>query len=281
MTRTLLITDSGSDIPQGIEGITVVPMEVTFGDETFQDGVSLSHQQFYERLIESDQLPTTSMIPPARFAADFEEGLAQADELLVVTLSSKLSGTYESALAAAAAYPGRVHVVDSLNACIGEAVVVQRARQLLDEGMGAAAVAAQLERERHQVRLVALLGTLEYLRKGGRLNAAAAVMGEVLAIKPVIAIEEGEVAVLGKARGSKNGANLLKKQILAAGGVDFDRPYMVGYTGLSDGLLQKYIADHGDLWETETHQLPQGSVGATIGTHVGPDAIAVAFFAQD
>ena len=281
MTRTLLITDSGSDIPQGVEGITVVPMEVTFGSETFQDGVNLSHQQFYERLIESDQLPTTSMIPPARFAAVFEEGLAQADELLVVTLSSKLSGTYESALAAAAAHPGRVYVVDSLNACIGEAVVVQRARQLLDEGMGAAEVAAQLERERHQVRLVALLGTLEYLRKGGRLNAAAAVMGEVLAIKPVIAIEEGEVAVLGKARGSKNGANLLKKQILAAGGVDFDRPYMVGYTGLSDGLLQKYIADHGDLWETETHQLPQGSVGATIGTHVGPDAIAVAFFAQD
>lgn len=281
MTRTLLITDSGSDIPQGVEGITVVPMEVTFGSDTFQDGVDLSHQQFYERLIESDQLPTTSMIPPARFAAAFEEGLAQADELLVVTLSSKLSGTYESALAAAAVYPGRVHVVDSLNACIGEAVVVRRARQLLDEGMGAAAVAAQLQQERHQVRLVALLGTLEYLRKGGRLNAAAAVMGEVLAIKPVISIEEGEVAVLGKARGSKNGANLLKKQILAAGGVDFSRPYMVGYTGLSDGLLQKYIADHGDLWETETHQLPQGSVGATIGTHVGPDAIAVAFFAQD
>lgn len=281
MAKTLVMTDSASDIPQGTPGILVVPLEVTFGEESFLDGVDLDHQQFYERLIESDQLPTTSMVVPSKFVAAFEEALTQADQLLVVTLSSKLSGTYDSAVAAAEQFPGQVFVVDSLNACIGEAIVVQRGRELLDQGLSAAQAAAQLEKERHQVRLVALLGTLEYLRKGGRLNAAAAVMGEVLAIKPVIAIEDGVVTVLGKARGSKNGANLLKKQIVAAGGVDFSRPYMVGYTGLSDSLLQKYIADNGELWETETHKLPQGSVGATIGTHVGPDAIAVTFFAKE
>lgn len=281
MAKTLVMTDSASDIPQGTPGILVVPLEVTFGEESFLDGVDLDHRQFYERLIESDQLPTTSMVVPSKFVAAFEEALTQADQLLVVTLSSKLSGTYDSAVAAAEQFPGQVFVVDSLNACIGEAIVVQRGRELLDQGLSAAQAAAQLEKERHQVRLVALLGTLEYLRKGGRLNAAAAVMGEVLAIKPVIAIEDGVVTVLGKARGSKNGANLLKKQIVAAGGVDFSRPYMVGYTGLSDSLLQKYIADNGELWETETHELPQGSVGATIGTHVGPDAIAVTFFAKE
>ena len=280
MSNTIIITDSGSDIPQGTPGVTVVPLVVTFGDESFQDGVTISKQEFYERLIESDQLPKTSMIPPRVFAAAYKEALAAADDVLVVTLSSKLSGTYESALAAAAEFPGRVHVVDSLNACIGEAILVQRGRQLLDGGMSAAEAATVLEQERGQVRLVALLDTLEYLRKGGRLNAAAAVMGEMLAIKPVIAVTDGEVQVLGKARGSKNGGNLLRKQILAAGGVDFSRPYLLGFTGLSDRLLKKYAADNGDLWEAETAQLPQACVGPTIGTHVGPGAIAVAFFAR-
>lgn len=180
MAKTLVMTDSASDIPQGTPGILVVPLEVTFGEESFLDGVDLDHRQFYERLIESDQLPTTSMVVPSKFVAAFEEALTQADQLLVVTLSSKLSGTYDSAVAAAEQFPGQVFVVDSLNACIGEAIVVQRGRELLDQGLSAAQAAAQLEKERHQVRLVALLGTLEYLRKGGRLNAAAAVMGEVL-----------------------------------------------------------------------------------------------------
>ncbi len=281
MIKTLVITDSASDIPQGTPGVAVVPLEVTFGEESFLDGVNLSHQQFYERLIESDQLPKTSMVTPAKFVEAFREGLAHADELLVITLSGKLSGTHDSALAAAEQFPGKVFVVDSLNASIGEAVVVQRGLQLLGQGLSAEEAARQLEEERHQVRLVALLGTLEYLRKGGRLNAAAAVMGEMLAIKPVIAIEEGEVAVLGKARGSKNGTNLLKRQIQSAGGVDFSRPYLVGYTGLSDGLLQKYIADSADLWQETGVPLPQSCVGAAIGTHAGPDAIAVAFFAKE
>lgn len=281
MTKTLVVTDSASDISQGTAGVMVVPLEVTFGDESFLDGVDLSHRQFYERLIESDQLPKTSMVTPARFVAAFQEGLAQADQLLVVTLSGRLSGTHDSALAAAEQFPGRVFVVDSLNASIGEAIVVQRGLQLLGQGLSAEKVARQLEEERHQVRLVALLGTLEYLRKGGRLNAAAAVMGEMLAIKPVIAIDEGEVAVLGKARGSKNGANLLKRQIQNAGGVDFSRPYLVGYTGLSDDLLRKYVGDSADLWQESGALLPQSCVGAAIGTHAGPDAIAVAFFAKE
>ena len=140
------------------------------------------------------------------------------------------------------------------------------------------AVSRQLEREKKQVRVIALLDTLEYLHKGGRLSRSEAVLGGLLSIKPVVAIEDGAVKVLGKARGSKNGSNLLIQQIRATPGIDFSRPLTLGYTGLDDKLLQKYIADSAALWEGHTHQLPISTIGGTIGTHVGPGAIAVAFF---
>ena len=110
--------------------------------------------------------------------------------------------------------------------------------------------------------------------------AAAATVGQLLSIKPVISVEDGEVVVLGKARGSKNGRNLLTQQIEKSGGVDFSMPIALGYAGLDDGLLRKYIEDSRAIWEGNMHvdALPVHSVGATIGTHVGPGAIALAFF---
>ena len=105
-------------------------------------------------------------------------------------------------------------------------------------------------------------------------------MGGLLSIKPVIAVERGEVVLLGKARGSKNGNNLLMGEIQKTAGIDFARPYRLGYTGLSDSLLQKYIADSRALWAEHADQLPICTVGGTIGTHVGPGAVAVAFFCK-
>ena len=131
-----------------------------------------------------------------------------------------------------------------------------------------------------RVCVVGLLDTLEYLRRGGRISAAAGAVGELLSIKPVIAIRSGEVALLGKARGSKNGRNLLNQQVEDAGGIDFGMPVALGYAGLSDRLLRKYVADSRGLWEAgfPDGSLPVHTVGATIGTHVGPGAIALAFF---
>lgn len=169
-------------------------------------------------------------------------------------------------------------MVDSANATIGELVLVERAVELMDQGLEAAAIADRLEREREDIRLVGLLDTLEYLKKGGRVSASVAMVGGLLSIKPVVAVQEGEVVMLGKARGSKNGNNLLIQEIQKNGGVDFGRPYRLGYTGLNDSLLQKYIADSAALWEGHTDALPICTVGGTIGTHVGPGAVAVAFF---
>lgn len=276
-----IITDSASDIAGcERENLTVLPMTITFGEAEYQDGVTLDHKQFYEMLIESDALPVTSQIPPFHFEEAMKEIVAKGDDAIVITLSGKLSGTWQSAVTASRDFPGSVYVVDSENVTVGEHILVEYAFRLIDQGMTAAEIADELNRLKKRIRLVALLDTLEYLKKGGRISGAVALAGNLLSIKPVIAIQNGEVAILGKARGSKQANNLIVEQISAAGGIDFSMPYFLGYTGLSQDLIRKYIADNAALWEKETDSLPVNSVGATIGTHVGPGAIAVAFVAK-
>lgn len=273
-----IITDSASDLlPPHRPEVTVLPMTITFGEEQYRDGVDLTHRQFYEKLIEGEDLPTTSQIAPAQFEEAFRAAVEAGESVVAVVLSSKLSGTYQSACIAAEEFPGKVFVVDSANATIGERILVERGLELMDQGLDAAAIAAKLDEEKTDIRLVALLDTLEYLKRGGRVSASVALVGGLLAIKPVVAVQDGEVVVLGKARGSKNGNNLLVQEIQKTG-VDFSRPYKLGYAGLDDSLLRKYIADSAALWEGHTDALPIGTVGGTIGTHVGPGAIAVAFF---
>ena len=276
-----IVTDSASDIANGERNdVTVLPLKLRFGDEEFMDGVDISHKEFYEKLIETEELPITSQATPYDYEEVYKEAAAAGDTLIVITLSSKLSGTYQSAVIAAADYDN-IYVVDSENVTVGEHVLVELALRLKDSGMSAKEIAEQLEREKKKVRLVALLDTLEYLKKGGRISKTAAVAGSLLSIKPVIAIENGEVVMLGKARGSRHGNNLLVEKIKESGGIDFEKPHVLGYTGLSDALLRKYISDSEALWRDEVESLEITSVGAAIGTHVGPGAIAVAFFAQN
>ena len=278
-----IITDSASDILAGeYEGLTVLPLSVTFGTTTYEDGIDLTHERFYELLVEEDELPKTGQVNPYAFARALEKAHAAGDEVVIITLSSKLSGTHQSAMTAASEAKGVVRVVDSLNVCVGQRVLVEYALRLAARGLPAVEIADELEAVRERVCVVGLLDTLEYLRRGGRISAAAGAVGELLSIKPVISIEDGEVALLGKARGSKNGRNLLNEQVKHAGGIDFGMPVALGYAGLSDKLLRKYIADSRELWESgfPDGNLPIHTVGATIGTHVGPGAIALAFFRQ-
>lgn len=275
-----IITDSTADFTReeaaGL-GLGVVHLRTRFGDEEYIDGVDITPHQFYEKLVESDVLPTTSQPSPAEFEAAFASALEEAGEVVAITISSALSGTYQSAVIAAEAFGGRVRVVDSLSASIGEQVIVRRAVQLAAEGLSAAELAGRIEAERGDVCVLALLDTLEYLKRGGRISAAAAFAGGVLSIKPVVTLRDGAVALVGKARGSKNGGNLLN-QLVEKHGIDFSRPYLLGYTGLSDALLMKYAADSGELWRSYTEELPVTAIGSVIGTHGGPGAIAVAFF---
>lgn len=274
-----IITDSASDITQAeaaARDIRVLPLRTIFDGQEFLDGVTMDNRQFFQRLVESDTLPTTSQMTPYEYEQAFRAAVDAGDEALCVTLSSKLSGCCQSARIAAEEVPAVV--VDSENVCIGQRILVELAVRLRDQGLTAAQIAETLEREKKNIRLIALLDTLEYLKKGGRISPAVALAGSLLSIKPVIAIEHGEVAILGKARGSKNGSNMLTELVRKCGGINFEKPYCLAYSGLSDALLQKYIADSAPLYAGHTERLPISAIGSTIGTHAGPGAIAAAFF---
>lgn len=278
------VIDSASDIlPKEAKkwGMILMPMTVTFDGVEYADGVTLTHRQFYEKLIESDALPTTAQVTPNLYTLAFREIVAAGDTAVAITLSSHFSGTCQSANVAAQEFPGKVFVVDSENVCVGERLLVLRAMTLAKQGMEAEALVAQLNREKKDIRLLAILDTLEYLKKGGRISAATAFAGNLLGIKPVVAVENGEVKMAGKARGSKNGSNLLRRMVNEGRGIDFSRPYGVAYSGLSDDLLRKYIEDSADLWRADTSELPVYTAGSAIGTHVGPGAIAVSFFEKE
>ncbi|MCM1539698.1 MAG: DegV family protein [Blautia sp.] len=275
-----IITDSCSDIVDNErEDLVILPIIISFDSKEYQDGVNLSHREFYEKLIESDELPVTSQIPPVVFEEAYKAAAEQGDEVIVITISSKLSGTYQSANIGAENYQESVHIVDSENASLGERILVEYALRLKDQGLSAKEIAEKLEKEKKNIRLIALLDTLEYLKKGGRISKAAAAAGSLLSIKPVIAIQGGEVVVLGKARGSKQGNNLLAEEIARANGVDYDMPFILAYTGLTDVVIQKYIDDHENLWKGIVDRPVPASVGGAIGTHIGPGAIGIAFFA--
>lgn len=276
-----IIVDSASDISEKEAndlGIIMIPMSINFGDEEYLDGVDLLPSQFYDKLIESDVLPKTSQVSVYRFQQAFEKCVSAGDEVVAITISSKLSGTYNSAVQASANYPEKVFVVDSLNACIGERLLVQYALRLVDEGKSAKEISEILDSVKSKINVMALLNTLEYLKKGGRISATAAFAGKLISLKPVVAVIDGEVKLVGKALGSRNGGNLLNKLIQDKKGIDFDMPYGVIWSGLDDALLKKYVEDSAHLWKNKTDYIPSYILGGTIGTHVGPGAIGVAFF---
>ncbi|MGI6696259.1 MAG: DegV family protein [Christensenellales bacterium] len=273
-----MIVDSTVDLmPEYKQRVQVVPLTVHFGDEEYIDGVTIDHHTFYRKLVETDVLPTTSQATPAGFAEQYQQAKAANEACIVITLSSKLSGTYQSAVLAAQGYEN-VFVVDSASAAVGSGILTELAFRYIDQGMDAKTVAAKIEEDKKKIVIVALVDTLEYLKKGGRLSKTVAFAGTVLNIKPVLSVIDGKINLLGKAMGSKRGNNLLVQEIEKAGGVDFNKPVLLGYSGMSDVLLQKYIEDSRALWENELDEVRYATIGSVIGTHAGPGAVAVAFF---
>lgn len=279
---TKILVDSASDIDleEAKEyGVELIPMEISFGNETYEDGVTLSHDEFFEKLIETDVMPKTSRISAYRFEEKFA-GMTEEDEeteIVCITLSSELSGTYDEAKRAAANFGGKVYVVDSFTASLGERILLEYAVLLLKQGLSAREIVERLEEKKKDIRLIALMGTLKYLKKGGRISPLVAISGELLNVKPVIAVE-GSVKMLGKVLGSKRGNNLLSESIAKAGGVDFSMPFTTAYSGFDSSVLDKYIADGSSLWKSGAENVTKHKIGSTIGTHIGPGAIAVAFF---
>lgn len=276
--KTRIIVDSTADLmPEFQSRVYTVPLTVRFGTEEYIDGVTIDHKTFYEKLVESDVMPTTSQGTPDAFMREFEKAKQAGEAAVVITLASAFSGTYQSAMIAAADYDN-IYVVDSGTAAMGSGILVELAFRLLEEGRTAEQIAASLEEEKKKILIVALVDTLEYLKRGGRISKTVALAGTVLNIKPVMSVSDGEIRMLGKARGSKMGNNLLIQEIDKVGGIDFSKPVLLGYSGLSDALLRKYIEDSRHIWEGKLPEVRYTTLGSVIGTHAGPGAVVVAFF---
>ena len=275
-----ILTDSASDIlPAEAEqlGVTVIPLNVTLEDGTIlRDGVDMTPSAYYEILAGCRKLPTTSQPSPELFANFFLETAAAGDEVIGIFLSHALSGTYQCAkLAADMANVDNVLFVDSGHVCLSEALLVRLAVQLRDSGKTAGQIAAILEHAKEHLHLVAAIDDLKYLRKGGRLPAAVAVAGGMLGIKPLITIQDGKVAMAGKARGLPGAYVALFKKVEEMGGINPAFPALAGYTVSPREVtpIQTYLRDN-----LQQEDLLVRQIGCVIGTHAGPGAFGIAFF---
>ena len=275
-----IIIDSAGDISKSEAeslGIEILPMIISFGDEDYYDGENLTATEFYEKLASSSVVPKTAQVNPFRWEEAFARFTENGDEVLAITISSKLSGTYQSACQASEKFNGKVRVVDSLNACAGERLLCEYAISLAKEGLSLNEIADKLEENKGRIRVLAVIGTLEYLKKGGRISAVAAFAGEILSLKPLIAVIDGEVKVTGKAMGFRKGLALLNKQIDETKGVDFSMPISAIYSGETENL-EKFIQTSQRIWEGVDGEIPKSHLGATVGTHIGPGVAGIAFF---
>lgn len=273
-----LLIDSASDITKEEAkelGMYFISEIITFGTRDYLDGDELLASEFYDMLETLDH-PKTSQIVPARFKNEFKKLTEDGSELVVITMSSKLSGTYLSAMSAKQSFDN-VYVVDSLNASLGERLLCLRAKQLIDQGLSAKDVYERLEIEKYRVNYLAVINTLEYLKRGGRVSAAAAFAGELLSIKPVISVIDGSVVIIGKPVGIKKACKFVNNQITKLGGINVNMPYGVIYSGNEDSILQKFLKEYDEIF-SQGGELKKYVLGSTIGSHVGPGAFGVAFF---
>ena len=270
-----IIADSTCDISKEDArkmGVQIVPISVRFGDEEFLDGVEITHEEFYSRLAECDELPKTSQPSPDTFMKVFNEAVAAGDDVLGIFISSDLSGTYQSACIAASEYED---MVDSRSASIGTALLIREAVKLRDAGVNVADIAAACTEMSKYIKLTAVVGSLKYLKMGGRLSGAAAFAGTMLHITPVVSIEDGKVVVIGKTRGKKAAEKLMHDKLIKDG-LSLTRDFMFGHINCSESLetfINKSLTYISDV----NGNVGVSSIGCSVGTHVGPGTYGIAY----
>lgn len=277
-----IIVDSASDIRVATataQGLDFAPLKTILAGTEYRDGIDITPDTFYDKLKANKELARTSQVNVGEFAALFEAAVKAGDEVLVITLSSGLSGTYQSAKIAAADYEGKVFVVDSLSATAGEQVLVAQAVKLRDAGKSASEIYTELDALRKKLRLLLRVETLEYLKRGGRVSKTAAFVGGMLHFMPVLTLNsEGKLETVGKARGVRLSHKMVNDAIRAAGGIDFSYPVAITYAGdVNDGAVAAYLADSKEIYGDHADKVMIGQLGCVIGTHTGPGAIVVSF----
>lgn len=274
-----ILTDSTSDITQidaREKNIEVLPLRILFEDGEYHDGINITTEEFYNKLENANILPQTSQPSPDDFLKKFEAAKEAGESVLVITLSSSLSGTYQSAtLAKNICEYDNIFIIDSLTVTLGLKLLVDRAISLRESGKYVEETFEILENEKHTIRIYAALDTLEYLKKGGRLSSAAALAGTLLNLKPIVKVEGGSVSMAAKARGTNNSYSKIKALIDEVGGIDETKPYTLGYTGLSPNFNQ-FISFIEKTYNFSN--CPISPIGSTVGVHAGPGACGIAFF---
>src|SRR5574344_217719 len=270
-----LIIDSTANIRESSKKKIdyIVPLTVHFGSEEFIDGVTISNDEFYTKLQTNENFPSTSQATPDKFMKVFDQ-IDKEDSAIVITISSNLSGTYQSAVLAASEYDN-IHVIDSEAVTIAAGVLIEYAIDLVEQGLALEDIIDELEEKKKKIELLGIFDTLEYLQKGGRLSKSAAFAGEILKIKPIISIISGNITVPAKTRGNKKAISIFNKELSENCDINNDLPFLFGYTGLSDENLVNYFESSKDLWSESYDHI---SIGSVVGTHAGPGAIAIAYF---
>jgi len=269
-----VVTDSLSDITSDMAeelGITIVPLTVFFGHEAFLDRVTITTDDFYRRLIHGDIWPTTTQPPPKDFADVYEKLAEETDEILVITLSSKLSGTYQSAIGAKGMIKKecRVEVIDSLTAAMGLGLVAIATAREAQKGSGLDDMVKFVHRATERSHFVAYFDTLKYLAKGGRIGKAQGLLGSMLSIKPMLTIKEGEMSPVTRLRSQAAGMDYLYNFVTGFPNIEL---LAVEHTTLpdeADKLVERLSKSYpGEI-------IYRSTVSPVLGTYAGPNAIAV------
>ncbi len=274
-----IMVDSASDFTELQAkdlGLLFVPISVSFDGEEYLDGVNLFADEFYKKLENCKTMPQTSLINEYRWNEVFEEATQDGSELIVITISSKLSGTFQAAVDASKSFNGKVFVVDSMNAACGEGILAKYAIKLLEQGKTAQEIYDELNKKKKDICVYAVIDTLKYLKKGGRISTATAIIGTTLSIKPLVGVIDGQVKMIGKAMGNKKGNLMLKGFINDIGGIDLDMPWTYLWSGNDKTNIDKFMKDSKCLVKDRNSSL--SILGSTIGTHVGAGAVGLAFF---
>ncbi|MBR5284957.1 MAG: DegV family protein [Clostridia bacterium] len=272
-----IITDSTSDIQREEAeklGLGMVPLKVIMEGETYRDGIDISKEEYYAKLPGMKKLPTTTQPSPDEFIQEFEK--AEEDELVVIVIGGGVSGTVQSATIAAEAVPNKkIYIVDSLQTSAGLGILVHRAVQLRDQGLSGAEIAAKLDDEKKDIKLIAVINDIKNLYKSGRMNKGTMVVASILGIKPVVMLEPHGVEAIGKERGTAKAYKFVRDTATGLGELDTERPCAVGYTHTPE-IVDDFVKVMGKEWCPDNIHVQ--SVGCALGTHLNVGAIVYAYF---
>lgn len=279
MRQIAIVTDSAADLPKDLlnqYGIKVVPLTIYFGEDSYQDGVTISPQEFYDKLKSSPKLPKTSQPAPGVFMQIYQELLEEYEQVISIHLSSTLSGTVQSAKVARKMFPeSNIEIIDSFSASMGTGLMVLVAARMAEIGKTKEEIIVEVEKLKASMRLVGVIDTLEYLHKGGRIGKAQALLGFLLNVKPLLVFREGELDSLGKARARGKAWQILLEYIKD----EITPQDPIRLSIMHAQALEEAKKVEGILRDNfNCQEVILTCMGSTIGTHLGPGIVALAYY---